>query len=70
MFSSAAGFAAKLWPGGGVFQFSFCIGRIQFLNWQRRRCPRIWRGNEHRAATDEAARRELAEQDFASQDML
>jgi hypothetical protein len=70
MFSSAAGFAEKLWPGGGVCQFSFCIGRIQILNWRRRRRPRIWLDNEHGATTGEAVRCELVQQHFASQDVL
>jgi hypothetical protein len=40
--------ARKLWQGRGVRQFSFCIGRIQFLNWQRWRRRRSWLNNERR----------------------
>jgi hypothetical protein len=56
MLFSAAVIAEKLWPDGAAFQFSFCIGRIQILNWRRRRSPRIWLDNEHRAATDAVAK--------------
>src|SRR3974390_2197491 len=46
----------KLWAVARVFQFSFCIGRIQFLNWRRWRWTRIWLDNEQRAAAVTAAR--------------
>jgi hypothetical protein len=56
MSSSAAGLLGKvLWRAVQVFQFSFCIGPIQFLNWQPCRRPRIWLHNAHRAATDDDA---------------
>jgi hypothetical protein len=56
MLFSAAVVAGKLWPDGGGFQFSFCIGWIQILNWRRRRSPRIWLDNEHRAAMNAVAK--------------
>jgi hypothetical protein len=70
MLFSAAVVAGKLWPDGGGFQFSFCIGWIQILNWRRRRSPRIWLDNEHRAATDEVAKAGPLADYFASQDAL
>jgi hypothetical protein len=70
MSSSAAGFGEKLRPAARVFQFSFCIGRIRFLNWRRWRRPRIWLDNVQRTATDKATGRRLAEQDFVGQDLL
>jgi hypothetical protein len=52
MFSSAAGLLGKaLWRAARGFQFSFCIGSIQFLNWLLGRRPRIWLHTAQRRLT-------------------